>query len=221
VAGEIYILNLLQPGVILSPEKLTYDTYAQEQIIGSFVVESRGRERDLWEFYSRYEDHRGTFITSQTTVRKKDLRPVATHKVIDDEKGRFTISALYNKDKVKVTAKSLTMQDYREFAISEITFDNEAVLMLLRAIAWQEGVESFFEGFILDSGQKYFSWLKILQQEEVTCGVGEMETWHIRLSLDSGNTQEVWYGTSYPHVLVMYKNNLFRLILKRYESLST
>ena len=211
---EIHITDLLRPGVLESPELLTYDTFIQEKRVGTFTLETRDIETDTWEFYSEYEDQNGLFITSQTRLRKKDLKPLLTNKDINNQQGRFTISACYVEDKVKMTAVTPTGQQSLELPLSDMTFDNEAVLMILRTLKWQEGLDSCLEGIIVDNGQKYFAWVKILRKEKINCGLGEMDSWHVKLSFDSGTTQDLWYGVEHPHFLIKYKNSYFMLVLR-------
>ena len=100
-----------------------------------------------------------------------------------------------------------------EIEVDDFVYDNDQVLSLLRTVGWQAGQESCFEGLIVDSGHKFFAWLRYLNEENIECDTGSIPAWHIRLTFDTGATQDLWYGIEHPHCLVKYVNNYFKLVL--------
>jgi len=192
----------------------------EDQVVGRFSSLVQEFGEDAWEYSTEYEDRHGIFITSQVRFRKQDLKPLSTEKLIDSQKGRIHISAAYEMDKVKICVRTHTKEDCLEIPLSENSFDNEMLLMLLRTLAWEEDVESSLEGIIVDNGQKYFAWLKILQKEETRCALGSFPSWRVTLTFDSGTTQEVWYSVARPHILLKYENVHIRLIIKTYEPMT-
>jgi hypothetical protein len=145
------------------------------------------------------------------------LTPLATQKIIDNQGQSVTISAIYAPNRVQISAHKTTGQDQLEVAVADPIYDNDEILMLLRTVAWQQGQESCFDGLIVDSGHKFFGWLRYLQEETIECDLGALPTWHIRLTFDTGATQELWYGIEHPHCLVKYGNNYFNLLLAGYK----
>jgi len=142
---------------------------------------------------------------TKVIIRAEDLKPILVEKSIVTNQGKVEVKAEYSGDVVQATLRSGENSQSMKVELPKDTYDNEEVLMMLRAFPFQDKNMKRFNTFSPSVGRTFLSEIKEVGREEVKAKTGIYDCRKLMLSA-GGQTHYAWYGVSSPYYLVMYDN---------------
>jgi hypothetical protein len=210
-------LALSAPWKVGETAKLSMQQGETGPVVGdwSMSVEAPA-EGDGWHLVTLMSIPQASYeLKTSVHVARGDLRPVHTDFSLVNKQGTVTLKATYSES-VSITG---TAYGARQTAGIKLPappyFDNEQLVMSLRALPLAKGWQTTVNAIITQSANKQGLTIRVLRQESVTVPAGSFSCWVVEIV---GTSQKAWVAVEAPHQLVKYTNESSQLVsvLKSY-----
>lgn len=215
-SGKCEELVLVDP-MWKSGETHVFNLVAKGQLVGSSFYKIESKELKSNKVYGISVETKfgGVVDTVEITLEAMNLKPISTIKQITLSQGKMLVQATYlNNKKVNLSIKAPQGSQTMDLSLPENTFDNEGILMLLRAFDFEKRKEFKFNNFSPVAGQTYPCHIKVLQKEEIQVPAGIFKCFKLELNV-AGQQQYLWYDESPAHYLVLYDNGQAKFELEK------
>jgi ATP-dependent protease HslVU (ClpYQ) peptidase subunit len=194
------------PAMTLTPpwtaaERAEYSIARAGQIEGTIVFTTTSKDGG----YVLATETRLGPVTDITQVRvDKDLKPIgATHELTGAGQADAAIMTVYDKGKATLQAKTADGTKAGSVDIPANTWDNDQVVMSLRALPLAEGYTKTMT--INATGNVIKTDITVASKEQVQTPAGSYTAYKVVLSFGSAQ-QTFWYDVNKPYTLVKFEN---------------
>jgi len=197
-------------------QKLTYDIFENDKLVGTaeFAIE-KSQNTNTYEMSSITKID-STQLNSGTTVKSDTLMPVSSYYSIMSPQGDIKIETVY-KDKWNIEAKTPKGEQNLIVKLPKYYYDNDSLLMIMRAYTFQVGAEFTIYDAIASTAQIVPITNKVVSKEKVTVPYGEAECFKIELKAGAAK-QYIWYSDDENRLLYQYDNGKLVYKLKKVEN---
>jgi len=148
-------------------------------------------------------------LETSVHVARGDLRPIHTDFSLLNKQGAVTFKATYG-DSISLTANAHGLEQTASIRLPDPPyFDNEQLVMTLRALPLAEGWKTTVNDVITQSVNKQRVTIRVLRQEEVAVPAGVFSCWVVEIL---GTSQKVWIAVEAPHQIVKFTDDSSQLV---------
>lgn len=159
-----------------------------------------------------------TLDSVSLTVNRENLKPLNLERALGTTKAVTRVKARYLKDKVKI--KLATPQGTKETDMDfpRDGYDNEEIILLLRALTLKEGAKFTFKDISPLSLASFPVEVEVAKPEKVKVPRGEYLCYKVRMKLPDKEI-DLYFQKDKPNLLVKYVDNTggTELLLREYQ----
>lgn len=202
-----------KPGIKLLPcewkdgEIRTYSVIVKGDTIGKTTYKIKyvkeGYEIDvLTEIESKGQK---TSDHSIVTVEKNTLRPLKEERKISVGDLVYEVKAIYTQKNSKIKIKTPMGEKETQIELSENSFDNETITMVLRNIPFKTGYKAKIYSIVPLSATSVPIEINVMENEIIKVPAGEFESRKINLKF-AGREINIWYNEKSPREMIKYED---------------
>ena len=159
-----------------------------------------------------------TADTVSLLVRKQNLKPLFSRRVLITPEMQVKFTAQYLTDKARISLESDQGLKQTEIDFPKDGYDNDEITMVLRALNLRPGAKYKFQDVSPMSITSYAVEVNVLQPEKVKTPLGEFLCNKVKMKV-AGKEAEIWYQKDKPYHMVKYSDLQAGtvMILKQYK----
>ena len=147
-----------------------------------------------------------TYDSISLIVNQNNLKPINLKRYFITPEDIKMVHARYLEDKVKFKIDTFLGTEEKEIDFPEDGYDNEEVVLLLRALPLKEGTRVTFSNISSLAAKSIPVEIEISKSEKIKAPLGEFLC--NRLKMKSGEKYvDLWYQKSKPYLMVRYLDN--------------
>lgn len=197
-------------------QRLTYDIFENDKLVGTaeFTIE-KSQSTNTYDISSITKID-SIQLNTGTTIRSDTLMPLSSYYNVMSPQGDVKIETTY-KDKWNIKAKTSKGEQNLTVKLPKYYYDNDSLLMIMRAYPFQVGAEFTIYDAIASTTQVVPITNKIVSKEKVTVPYGEAECFKVELKAGAAK-QYIWYSDDENRLLYQYDNGKLVYKLKKVEN---
>ncbi len=205
-------------------ERFSYELWYNDVLMGSsdYLIKRsmfEGRRAYLINVSTVIKGSDKTTLDSTSLYLDRDnLKPLNLDRAMGTLQELTRVKARYLKDKVKVKLITAKVIRETELAFPQDAYDNEGVVLLLRALTFKEGQKYSFKDISPLSLASFPVEVEIGKIEKVTVPRGEYLCYRVMMKLPDKEI-DLYYQKEKPNLLVKYVDNTggTQLLLREYQ----
>ncbi|HHY79589.1 Protein of unknown function [Thermoanaerobacter thermohydrosulfuricus] len=198
-------------------QRLTYDIFENDKLVGTaeFTIE-KSQSTNTYEISSITKIDSAELSTS-TSVTSDTLMPLSSYYSVMSPQGDIKIETAY-KDKWNIKAKTPKKGEQNlTVKLPKYYYDNDSLLMIMRAYPFQVGAEFTIYDAIASTAQIAPITNKVVSKEKVIVPYGEAKCFKVELKAGAAK-QYIWYSDDENRLLYQYDNGKLVYKLKKVEN---
>ncbi|WP_269078320.1 DUF3108 domain-containing protein [Caldanaerobacter subterraneus] len=190
--------------------------FENNKLIGTaeFIIE-KSQSTNTYEMSSITKID-STQLNTGTTVKSDTLMPLNSYYDVMSPQGDIKIETTY-KDKWNIKAKTSKGEQNLTVKLPKYYYDNDSLLMIMRAYPFQVGAEFTIYDAIASTAQVVPITNKVVSKEKVIVPCGEAECFKVELKAGAAK-QYIWYSDDENRLLYQYDNGKLVYKLKKVEN---
>ena len=190
-------------------EKGTYIIIQGKDTVGTSVYQIRQKDYDKTKAYqievklsSEYQGRKNADNVI-LMVNQNDLKPLKLERTISAETDTYSFSALYGKEKIKIKAKTPQGEKQTDIDNPQDGYDNEEVIMLLRALPFKVGYKTTFTDVSVSGLISIPIDVEVVSLDTVIVPAGKFISYKVKMKF-AGREVFAWYQKDKPNWMVQY-----------------